>query len=342
MINLEQNNEFLTDLRALFPINIIKWRVVNIFRMNQGGELKAVVAPYIDSRELMNRFDNVLGGKWSCCYNLINSNNFSAVECTISVTINGETMSRSDVADVEANPSFGSSSALKTGYSNAFKRASIAWGVGRFLYSLENQIVPISQDNRGDYKINGQYKINNESTYVKGSFNVSKDKVMKELRDKGFDVSSIAISKKMNTSSNSSKQTNSSNQNEHRNEEIYDDEIQIDKTLMLARRNIVDLINSMGHEVDAINPLLKAINPEETSINNSSVATLGRLYNGLQAIKKFSDYCLRKHLKSSEINVMLSNVTKKKVDSLLDVVFDIEDESIKNALNERLQALNIA
>ena len=82
---------------------------------------------YITARQVQDRLDSVIGpGNWSTAYRLLDGN---AVECTL--TVFG--VSKADVG-YPNNPGKPEEEPLKSAYSDAFKRAAVAWGVGRFLY----------------------------------------------------------------------------------------------------------------------------------------------------------------------------------------------------------------
>jgi len=90
------------------------------------GEKKSYETDYITARTVMNRLDRVVGpDNWSDDY--IDRANGS-VRCILSVRINDEWISKSDVGtetDIEGD---------KGAYSDAFKRAAVKWGIGRELY----------------------------------------------------------------------------------------------------------------------------------------------------------------------------------------------------------------
>jgi hypothetical protein len=83
--------------------------------------------PYIDARECMDVFDDVVTcGHWFDTYKQLGDD---ALECAI--TVHGVTK-----VDVGSIGSAMDSGDLKSGYSDAFKRCSAKWGVGRFVYFI--------------------------------------------------------------------------------------------------------------------------------------------------------------------------------------------------------------
>jgi len=80
---------------------------------------------YIDARQVMDKFDDVVGPEnWSDSYKEVKGN----VYCTISIKVEEEWVSKSDCG-TESN-----FEAEKGEASDAFKRAAVKWGIGRFLY----------------------------------------------------------------------------------------------------------------------------------------------------------------------------------------------------------------
>lgn len=112
-------------LRAEFPRNAVEWRAQNV---SKNGD-KALALAYIDARAVMNRLDEVVGfGNWQDSYNETAK---GRIVCTLSIRLDGEWVSKSDGAgdtQVEAE---------KGAMSDAFKRAAVKWGIGRYLYDME-------------------------------------------------------------------------------------------------------------------------------------------------------------------------------------------------------------
>ena len=100
---------------------------------------RALALPYIDSRAVMDRLDAVVGPEnWQDSYT---AGPQGGVLCSISIRIDGEWVTKRDGAD---NTQY---EAIKGGLSDAFKRAAVKWGIGRYLYSLP--AVWVSCEQRG-------------------------------------------------------------------------------------------------------------------------------------------------------------------------------------------------
>ena len=118
-------DDVLNLLSKPFPANQIHWRVGSTTKDNKRGMALA----YLDARDVMDRLDQVCGNTWSDAYQEV------AGRVVCSITINGVT--RSDGAgdtQVEAE---------KGGLSDAFKRAAVKFGIGRYLYRLESEWVAL-------------------------------------------------------------------------------------------------------------------------------------------------------------------------------------------------------
>ena len=129
-------NEMLHALKEPFPVDVIHWRVgaTNAKTVNDPKDLKGIALAYIDARDVMKRLDEVCGiDGWQCKY-LVEGN---VAVCELSLRINGEWITKSDGAgetDYEGE---------KGKLSDAFKRAAVRFGVGRYLYYLPNEWVSI-------------------------------------------------------------------------------------------------------------------------------------------------------------------------------------------------------
>ena len=124
-------------LAAPFPRDAVSWRAQSV---TKAGD-KAMALAYIDARDVMRRLDEVVGpNNWSDSY--IAMGNGTCI-CTLSIrlptpanTAVYEWVSKSDGAgatDVEAE---------KGQLSDAFKRAAVKWGIGRYLYDMPAPWVP--------------------------------------------------------------------------------------------------------------------------------------------------------------------------------------------------------
>lgn len=122
-------NELLEQLKRPFPVKSISWRV----GATSKDKSKGIALAYIDARDVMARLDDVFGMNWQCKYSHADNKTI----CEISVLINGTWITRANGAgdsDIEAE---------KGAISDAFKRAAVMFGIGRYLYQLPNEWVDL-------------------------------------------------------------------------------------------------------------------------------------------------------------------------------------------------------
>lgn len=122
--------ELFTALCEPFPIEEISWRVgpTNEKRKGPDEPFRGQPLCYVDARTVMDRFDSVCGfDGWQCNYT---PGVGTSIVCNIGVRIAGDWIWKADGAgatDMEAD---------KGTLSDAFKRAGVRWGVGRYLYEV--------------------------------------------------------------------------------------------------------------------------------------------------------------------------------------------------------------
>lgn len=120
--------ELYDELSAPFPAEQVEWRVgpTNKNRDDPRGQPLC----YIDARTVMDRLDMVCGPDgWQCNYTAgVNG----SIVCNIGIRLAGDWIWKADGAgatDMEAE---------KGAISDAFKRAAVRWGIGRYLYELKS------------------------------------------------------------------------------------------------------------------------------------------------------------------------------------------------------------
>lgn len=122
-------------LRRPFPAGAINWRLQRSGVNN--GKAWGLAIAYLDSRAIMDRLDDVVGNcNWSDSYRELN--NGTGFICTLTLHLGGTSISKEDgaqVTDIES---------IKGGISDALKRAAVKWGIGRYLYDLEETYVETS------------------------------------------------------------------------------------------------------------------------------------------------------------------------------------------------------
>lgn len=128
-----------------FPNDMVAWKP-QITTKKEGnqqvpitrdGKRVAGCVAHIDARAVMSRLDDVVGvGEWSDSYRVLE--NGKNVECTL--TVMG--VSKTDVGQLGSDRGGSQADPMKTAYSDAFKRAAVKFGIGRYLYDEEIQWLP--------------------------------------------------------------------------------------------------------------------------------------------------------------------------------------------------------
>lgn len=130
-------SDIFDQLKAEFPRQAISWRAQSVTK----DGTKAMALAYIDARDVMQRLDEVCGpAGWQCRY----PHATVKTVCEIGILHNGEWIWKADGAgdsDIEAE---------KGALSDAFKRAAVRWGVGRYLYDTQTPWVPCESYKKGD------------------------------------------------------------------------------------------------------------------------------------------------------------------------------------------------
>lgn len=116
------------NLKNLEKIIPFQWRVQSFSK----NKPIATIVAYIDSRDVMNILDEVVGKEnWESDYKEIKGNLYAG----IGIYINNKWVWKWDCGTES------STEKQKGEASDAFKRAGVKWGIGRFLYDLEIQYV---------------------------------------------------------------------------------------------------------------------------------------------------------------------------------------------------------
>jgi hypothetical protein len=147
-MNWENQQDLFDALAAPFPAEEVSWRVgpTNERYRSEGEPLKGKPLCYIDARAVMDRLDSVVGvDGWQSNYT---PGVGTSIVCNIGLRfpviyneqqIGHEWVFKGDGAgatDMEAD---------KGTLSDAFKRAAVRWGIGRYLYELKVGQVVLEQ-----------------------------------------------------------------------------------------------------------------------------------------------------------------------------------------------------
>ena len=132
---------------------------------------KGLALAYIQARAIQNRLDEVVGiENWRVSYKEINGGFLAKLE----LKINNEWIAKEDGANITDYE------AIKGGISSAFKRAASVWGIGRYLYEIESQWLPIEQRGK-TYVFKETPKLNNKDQESNSDNNTSKEERAKNI-----------------------------------------------------------------------------------------------------------------------------------------------------------------
>jgi len=117
--------EMMKKLAEPFDPSEIRWRAGSHSEKN--NQVRAMALAYIEARAAMDRLDSAVGsGNWRDEY--LPGPSGEGIICGVSILIGGEWVTKWDGAE---NTDF---ERVKGGLSDAFKRACVKWGIGRYLY----------------------------------------------------------------------------------------------------------------------------------------------------------------------------------------------------------------
>lgn len=156
-------------LSAPFHPSKISWRVGS----TKADKTKGMALAYIDARDVMERLDEAVGPEnWQRRYTHADKKTI----CEIGIKVDsGEWVWKSDGAgdsDIEAE---------KGAISDAFKRAAVNWGIGRYLYDIESPWVELELATNKDGEL---LKDKNGNPIVRGIAKHELERLRKMLEGK--------------------------------------------------------------------------------------------------------------------------------------------------------------
>jgi Uncharacterized protein conserved in bacteria len=130
-----------SKLREPFPAEDIEWRIGRAGYTKTGNVFGTCLA-YVTNRAIMGRLDEVCGPeKWQ---NEFKPGPSGGIVCGISI-YNDQIQQWITKWDGAENTDI---EAVKGGLSDAMKRAAVQWGIGRYLYNLEEGFAVIADNGR--------------------------------------------------------------------------------------------------------------------------------------------------------------------------------------------------
>lgn len=137
----------LSELAKPFPPEQVSWRVGS----TNADKTKGMALAYIDSRDVQDRLDGVMGADWA---DEIAVQPNGLVCCKIGLRLSEGWVWRMDgtaalppqaAGEENAKAEQAREMAHKGSVSDAFKRAAVKWGIGRYLYALPSPWVSINK-----------------------------------------------------------------------------------------------------------------------------------------------------------------------------------------------------
>lgn len=124
----------LAKLKEPFAAEDIEWRIQQAGETN--NRIWARVLAYVTNRAIQDRLDDAVGPEnW---WNEYRPGPEGGVICGISILLVGRAVTKWDGAENTEIES------VKGGLSNAMKRAAVQWGIGRYLYHIEENFAEVS------------------------------------------------------------------------------------------------------------------------------------------------------------------------------------------------------
>lgn len=141
----------MTNLNDLTKNISFKWRIQSFSKTSSSASCVA----YVDARDVMRTLDEVVGPEnWQSDFKEIKGNLYAGV----GIKIDGEWVWKWDCG-TESN-----TEKEKGEASDSFKRASVKWGVSRFLYDIPIQFIKTNEPKRHD---NYPYPIDHYGNKIK-------------------------------------------------------------------------------------------------------------------------------------------------------------------------------
>ncbi|WP_170885727.1 Rad52/Rad22 family DNA repair protein [Bacillus alkalicellulosilyticus] len=292
--------EIKAELIKPFPPEEIEWRVLRCWK-SQNGQW-AVVCPYVSNRAIMNRLDDIFGiDGWENEIKEIHS----GIMCGLTIFMNNQAITKWDGADTTNIES------TKGGISNAMKRCAVQFGIGRYLYYLEEFRVQVHPDrNAGPY-------------YVKDKSGVQGYWKSPRLPEWAIPESYRGSTEEEQKSQNTGKGNNTK-------------EEQINKVLNEIRKmeRIVGLANSPQY----ITRIFNKRNPNYTISNPEQIQTAPytELVNYYKVLRPVGNLCLIGKDNNLQVSDLLSYVSQCKggqtFTNIFSLFFTITNEDVKRVV----------
>lgn len=142
----------LSALSLPFPQDDIEWRVSRAGSGRKG--IYCNVLAYITARAIQARLDDVCGREnWQNAPPTAHElrPGVSMISAGIAIRIGDEWVTKYDVAEPSSDRGGFEGTSAKGGFSGAMKRAGACWGIGRYLYRLDEAFAEVSETGGKDW-----------------------------------------------------------------------------------------------------------------------------------------------------------------------------------------------
>jgi len=172
------------ELSKPFTAEQISWRVGSTTK----DKTKGLALSYIDARDVMKRLDEVVGWqRWGTK----DSKQGDTYYCELSILVPVDLSPGGEITWITKTGAAGATAVEgeKGGASDAFKRAGVLFGIGRYLYDLESPWVAIEPMGRSHKIKKSEYKQLN--ALLEGNFEGVSREYFNQIKDKLGDCGSL-------------------------------------------------------------------------------------------------------------------------------------------------------
>ena len=302
--------EILDALAAPFQDDELEWRAQTFTSNN--GNVRVLVLPYIESRAAMNRLDQVLGLNWKDEYREIVINGQQAFQCSISIKIDNEWITRTDGAEASDIES------VKGGYSNAFKRCCVKFGISRYLYDLPKIWLPLEQ--KGEVYVSGKLNGQRVTGYINPPSVAN------------------ANSKQSNSQPN---QPSQPSQKQATQQQAQPQQTQQQRppqqapgqsnAQKQALNTITQLIAGLGIGENLVNAMLQHMG-YSSNLRNAKIEELEQVYHKLKPVHDYTMVCKNANFDFQQVCYYAQIVLKQPVQQIEHLIFSMNYESANQAI----------
>lgn len=319
----------LEALAKPFQPKDIEWRVNSAANNGKGG-FRLLVVPYLESRAVMDRLDQVCGAYWQSEFDKIVVGGKEAFQCRLSIKIDNEWITRTDAAEISDIES------VKGGHSNALKRAGVQWGIGRLLYDLPSFWVDLKD--RGEHRVYGKFKISGQQQQLSGYFDTPTlpnwalpAEYQKQGKQEGSNQQpnqNKQQSNKQSQNQNNQKQKPSTQQQPNNKPTKQEQEDRQKK----AVRCVKGLLQALYVPLNYVPGLLERASGVKVPYEQATVEELEKLYHILSPVHDYVAECRNLGMGEQEMIYYCQITLKVKIESIHALYFKMTREICEQTL----------